>query len=137
MGRRNGKPTANGAGHEPLPAETAPHEAPQQQPNGQEKNQPVHRIRIRSVSAAIWLNQSDRGPYYTATYSRSYRDQQGNWHSTESFNGPDSLLLAEVARAAFHWIVNATQSGSSQTQQNGPSANGNGHGGDAGSDIPF
>ena len=76
-----------------------------------EKAQPVHTIRLRNVRAAIWQNaRADGTPWYTVTYSRSYRGEDGNWHSTDSFAAMDSLLLAEVSRLAFHWIVQTTQS---------------------------
>jgi hypothetical protein len=84
--------------------------------NGEEKRQPFHRIRMRNVSAAIWQNRSERGPWYSVTFSRSYRDAQNNWHTSESFGGPDLPILAEVARAAFLWIVNATQSPNTAVQ---------------------
>jgi hypothetical protein len=76
-----------------------------------EKAQPVHAIRLRNVRAAIWQNaRADGTPWYTVTYSRSYRDEGGQWHSTDSFAAMDSLLLAEVSRQAFLWIVQTTQS---------------------------
>ena len=76
-----------------------------------EKAQPVHTIRMRNIRAAVWQNaRPDGTPWYSTTFSRSYRDEGGNWHSTDSFSGPDLLILAEVARAAFLWIVQTTQS---------------------------
>lgn len=77
--------------------------------SGEERRQPIHRIRIRSTTAAIWQNHSERGPWYSVTISRSYRDAAGNWQTSESFSGTDLLVLAEVARAAFLWIVQTTQ----------------------------
>jgi hypothetical protein len=75
-----------------------------------EKTQPVHTIRMRNIRAAIWANfRPDNSVWYTVTYSRSYRDEGGNWHSTDSFAAMDSLLLAEVSRQAFLWIVATTQ----------------------------
>ena len=77
----------------------------------EERAQPVHRIRIRNCSGAIWSNaRNDGTTYLTFTVSRSYRDDQGFWHSSGSFGAPDGFLLAEVARQCALWIVNATQS---------------------------
>lgn len=76
---------------------------------GEERRQPIHKIRMRNITAAIWQNQSERGPWYSVTISRSYRDAENNWHTTESFSGPDLLIVAEVARTSFHWIVHTTQ----------------------------
>jgi hypothetical protein len=76
----------------------------------EEKQQPVHAVRLRNVRAAIWLNRNDGGTYYTVTFSRSYRDQEGNWHTTESFGRDDLLLLAKVADVAHTWIWDELQS---------------------------
>lgn len=101
--------------------------------NGQERVPPAHRVRLRNCSAAIWKNEGERGPWYAVTFSRSYRDQSGNWHSSDNFAGPDLLLLAEVARQAFLWICHTTQTIGTSNGSNG-TQNGNGGGGD---DIPF
>jgi hypothetical protein len=76
-----------------------------------EKSQPIHQIRLRNVRAAIWQNSRPDGqPWYAVTYSRTYRDEQGNWHTTDSYSGTDLLLLAEVSRLAFLWVIQTTQS---------------------------
>jgi hypothetical protein len=78
--------------------------------NGEEKTQPAHQIRIRNVRAAIWQNVRDDGSvWYATTVSRSYRTDDGSWHTTDSFAALDLLILAEVSRQAFLWIVAATQ----------------------------
>jgi hypothetical protein len=78
--------------------------------NGEEKTQPVHKYRARNVCAAIWKNVREDGTvWYAVTVSRSYRTEDGSWHTTDSFTGPDLLILAEVSRQAFLWIVAATQ----------------------------
>ena len=84
--------------------------------SGEEKRQPFHKIRYRNITAAIWQNAGERGTWFSVTFSRSYRDQQNNWHTSESFGGPDLLVLAEVARAAFAWIVQTTQSPNNAVQ---------------------
>lgn len=78
----------------------------------EEKNQPAHSIRIRNVRAAIWANaRPDNSVWYSVTFSRSYRDDGGNWHSADSFGTQDLLILSEVSRQAFLWIVATTQGG--------------------------
>jgi hypothetical protein len=78
---------------------------------GEERVQPVHQIRIRNVRAAIWQNaRADGTTWYAVTVSRSYRTEDGSWHTSDSFTGPDLLILSEVARQAFLWIVSTTQS---------------------------
>jgi hypothetical protein len=84
--------------------------------SGEEKRQPFHKIRYRSITAAIWQNAGERGTWFSVTFSRSYKDDQGEWHTTQSLSGPDLLILAEVARAAFAWIVQTTQSQNNAVQ---------------------
>lgn len=60
--------------------------------------QPVDEVRLGGVKAAIWLNESDDGrTYHTTTFSRIYRNDEGEWRSTASFRAGDLLLLAKVA----------------------------------------
>jgi hypothetical protein len=84
-------------------------------PPAEEKQQPAHAVRLRNVRAAVWANRNDGGTYYTVTFSRSYRDQEGNWHTTESFGRDDLLLLAKVADVVHTWIWSQIQSNGSET----------------------
>lgn len=59
-------------------------------------NKPVHNIRYRNIKAAIWMNEIDSGSYYTVTLSRSYQDDQKQWHDTNSFNTSDLPTLAKA-----------------------------------------
>jgi hypothetical protein len=81
----------------------------------EEKQQPVHAVRLRNVRAAVWANRNENGTYYTVTFSRSYRDQEGNWHTTESFGKDDLLLLAKVADVVHSWIWDELQSNGHET----------------------
>ena len=61
---------------------------------------PVDEIRIGSIKAAVWENESEGGVYHSVTFSRLYRTEDGDWRSTGSFRAHDLLLLAKVADAA-------------------------------------
>jgi hypothetical protein len=105
VAKRKPDGTANGAVADPPLEPLRPEAAPPT-----EKAQPIHTIRMRNVRAAIWQNaRPDGTPWHAVTFSRSYRDEGGNWHSTDSFSGPDLLIIAEVSRAAFAYIIAATQ----------------------------
>ena len=64
------------------------------------KVQPAEEIRIGSVKAAIWKNEGDNGAYFTVTFQRLYRTEDGQWQSTMGFGQADLLVLAKVADAA-------------------------------------
>ena len=65
----------------------------------------MHRIRISRIHGAIWQNSGDNGPWYNVTFSRSYRDANDDWKSTDSFSVDDLLVLAKVANEAHTWII--------------------------------
>ena len=73
------------------------------------RNQPVHRIRIFPIECAIWKNQSENGTWYNVTLSRSYKDANDEWKSSDSFSGDDLLLVAKVADQAHTWIIQKQQ----------------------------
>jgi hypothetical protein len=67
------------------------------------KDKPAHQIRLGSIKAAIWANDTDKGVRHNTTLSRLYKDGE-EWRSTESFGRDDLLLLAKVADQAHTWI---------------------------------
>ena len=69
-----------------------------------QSNQPVHRIRLSTISAAIFKNDKEDGrSYYNAQFDRSYKDGE-EWKHTKSFGRDDLLNLAKVADLAHSWI---------------------------------
>jgi|1048.fasta_scaffold61360_1 hypothetical protein len=67
------------------------------------KNNPPKEVRMGSIKATIWKNDTEAGTRHNVTFSRLYRDG-ANWKSTESFGRDDLLLLAKVADEAHSWI---------------------------------
>ena len=64
-------------------------------------NKPVAEVRVGAVKAAIWPNQTESGVVrYNVTFSRIYKDGEGNWKSTSSFGRDDLLVVAKVADMA-------------------------------------
>lgn len=65
---------------------------------------PVHTIRSGAIEVAIWLRDGDKGPFYTATPRRSYK-QGDEWKETDSFGEDDLLRLGKMIHQADDWIV--------------------------------
>jgi hypothetical protein len=65
---------------------------------------PAAKITLYPVSAAIWRNQNPRGVFYSVTFERRFKDDEGKWQSSSSFNANDLLLLAKVADQAHSEI---------------------------------
>jgi hypothetical protein len=69
---------------------------------------PAHKIRNRALSVTIWKNESEKGPWYSVTPSRIYK-QGDQWKESDSFGVDDLLPLAKLLDQAHTWIVNAEQ----------------------------
>jgi hypothetical protein len=61
---------------------------------------PVAKIRIGLLTATIWERITDNGAFYSATFERRYRDANGDWHGTQSFDKSNLLTLAKLADQA-------------------------------------
>lgn len=77
-----------------------------QQQASNDSNLPVHTVRHRNIKAAIWVNQTDKGPMYNVTVSRSYRDDSGEWHDKQSF-GYDDLMNVSALMYEAHAFISA------------------------------
>ncbi len=69
---------------------------------------PASEIRIGSIKATIWRNQTEAGTRHNVTFERLYKDGD-KWKTTQSFGRDDLLLLAKVADAAHSRIVELQQ----------------------------
>ena len=79
--------------------------------------QPAARVNLHPVSAGIWRNQNTEGAvFYSVTIQRRYRDAQGNWKSSDSFNEGDLLLAAKVLDLA-HTEISKLRASDRQAQK--------------------
>ena len=65
---------------------------------------PVKTFRLGRVKAAVWENEIDLKKYFNVTFSRTYRDEAGNYHDTDSFGRDDLPLVAKLADQAHTFI---------------------------------
>jgi hypothetical protein len=80
---------------------------PQQAPES-EGTKPLKVFRIDDVSASIFVRQrnvqgEDR-QFYSVTFSRSYKDSQGQWRYTKWFDLDDLGKIVTVAQQASEFI---------------------------------
>ena len=78
---------------------------------------PTATVRIGAVKAAIWENQAGERTRCNVTFSKSYRDAEGQWKTTHSFGRNDLLVLAKVADQAHSRIVELEQAEDSPDQE--------------------
>jgi hypothetical protein len=105
------------AGHDetPAPAQAEHHEQQHQATTG---SRPVQTFRAGRLWLNVYQNHGEHGPWFAVRLTRSYRDQDNRWTSTETLGKDDLLAAAEMLRWAFHWI-NRQQQGQGHHEHNG------------------
>lgn len=76
-----------------------------------EKNKPVHEIRMGRIKATIWHNETEGGSSrHNVQIRRLYKDDKTNeWKATDSFGRDDLPLVGKVADLAHTWIHQRAQ----------------------------
>ncbi len=78
---------------------------------------PVKTFRIGRIKAAVWENELDSRKFYNVNLARSYRDEQNNWHDTDSFGRDDLLTVAKVADQAHSFICERAAEAKAEDQE--------------------
>ena len=66
---------------------------------------PATTLRCGNIKATIWQNVSEKGPFFSITFPRPFKDQDGTWHNGTSFGLNDLEALMNVAFEAKEWIA--------------------------------
>lgn len=68
-----------------------------------ETNKPLDTIRDGILKATIWKNpgKDDKPPFYSVRIIRSYKDEKGSWHDTDSFSGAELLRVSHLADITY------------------------------------
>jgi len=61
------------------------------------KAPPVATVKSGLVNGSIWLRETEKGTFYVVSFQRRYRDAEGEWQSSASFNADDLPTLAKLA----------------------------------------
>ena len=67
-------------------------------------NKPASTLRYGDIKATIWQNVSEKGPFFSTTFSRPFKDQSGAWRNGTSFGLNDLEALVTVARDVKEWM---------------------------------
>jgi hypothetical protein len=65
---------------------------------------PAHKIRSGAITVTIWQNESEKGPWYSVTPSRSYK-QGEEWKESDSYGFDDLMTLAKLLDLAHTWVL--------------------------------
>ena len=68
-----------------------------------EKTKPVAQVRLGTICASIWRNDTENGSFYNVSFQKLYKDDDG-WKYSESFHRDDLLVVAKVADLAHSRI---------------------------------
>jgi hypothetical protein len=118
-----------------MPTTTTAATPSQTNPAPASENKPHEHLTIGAVRAAIWANQTQHGPMFTATFQRRWKDAgTGEWKTSTSYGRTELLQLAKLADRVHSRILildnlerQAAQerdSGSSETESTQPSPRG-------------
>ena len=66
------------------------------------KKGPVYKQKSHGIEVAVWARTTEDGKkFYSVSASRSYRDSEGNWKTSNSFNLEDRDILMDYLDRAF------------------------------------
>lgn len=70
---------------------------------------PMDTVRDGSLKATIWKNEpkdgSEKGPFYSVKFTRTWRDDKGDYHDSDSFSGTELLRIARLANIAYDEVA--------------------------------
>ena len=65
-----------------------------------QSDRPVAEFKQGQIKVAVWRNETERGPRYSFTVCRFYKNDDDEWQTTQTFNESDAPNLAfAIARA--------------------------------------
>ena len=72
-------------------------------------NQPTETLRDGSLKATIWKNEGEKGAFFSVNLTRTYKDDAGNYHDSDSFSGTELLRIAHLASRAYDRVSELRQ----------------------------
>jgi len=75
----------------------------------EEKVQPKYKVKAGNVDGTVWENVIEKDgnkiTVHNIKFSRSYKDKDGNWQNTDSFNKNDLPKLLLCAQKCFEELT--------------------------------
>jgi hypothetical protein len=72
-------------------------------------SQPAHKIRNGVLQVTIWRNPTEKGVWYSVVPTRSYKNGDDIWKTTDSLGFDDLLAMAKLFDQAHSWILSQQQ----------------------------
>lgn len=68
------------------------------------KKGPVYKQKSHGIEVAVWRRENSEGKaFFSVSATRSYRDSEGKWQNSNSFNLEDKDLLMDYLSRAFQF----------------------------------
>lgn len=67
-------------------------------------NKPAATLSDYPYKATIWRNEGEKGPFFNVTFTKTFRDDNGDYRDTNSISSDDLLRVSELARGAHHKV---------------------------------
>ena len=77
---------------------------------------PIAKLRIGLITGNIWQRVSKEGTFHSVSFERRYRDKEGNWHTSHSFDTEDLLALSKLADQAHSRILELREGRDSEAE---------------------
>ena len=74
-------------------------------PHNTSKPKPVEKFTCSSITASVWQNDGEKGPFYNVTITRAYKGGDGTWKHSDSFSLNDLDAVNVVLGHAKVWIM--------------------------------
>ena len=86
---------------------------------------PVYTVQYGRIRGVVWRNSGSEGEWLSVSVTRSYKDNSDppQWKQATTFGRDDLLVVAEVTRALWAWIVRR-QAGGTETSPPAPTSDG-------------
>ena len=73
-------------------------------PQTEAKKGPAKQFRVDDVSASVFARERNGRNFYSVSFSRSYKDRDGSYKYTTSFDADDLGRVVTVAQQASEYI---------------------------------
>lgn len=67
-------------------------------------NKPIIEVKYSNIKATAWLNEGEKGEFFSIDVSRLFRDQSGHWQQSSNFGLADLPIVEKVAADTFRAI---------------------------------
>lgn len=69
--------------------------------NKKDNKRPEKTISDGAIKATIWKRETQKGTFYATTFTKTYKDNKGEYQNSQNFSGTDLLKVAELAKQSY------------------------------------